>query len=135
MTANNQTSVNVIFKPVENKAYSGDSVSVDNFVFFPNDGVNDFITFFYAAVQGQGFLETFDFVSEGYERWDLISYLFFGQSNYLLKLWQTNKHLSEENKRSFAPTPGAPLFLVPLTEDEIAANQQEESSALPPWKR
>ena len=122
----NETTINFYFTPQQAKTYS------DTFDITAPDYTSDTISF---SVAGVGILETYDVLMQGGETWDLTSYLFFERKvNQILKLWQDNKHLSDDDKRSFAVAGGTPLLRVPLTTEE----KEEDASTnylLPPWKQ
>ena len=131
MVLDNQKSFRITFKPLENKSYGSNQITFSDFSYIPPAAATG--SFLY--VSGEGFLDTFDYYSTGYERWDLISWLFYKDSNFILKLWQSNKHLSDSDKKQVAPTPGTPLFLESLTEEEKTETEEENAAILPPWRQ
>jgi hypothetical protein len=123
--AANQRQLTVIFRPQENKTYSGD---VEN-------ASDVFLSDIDLAVSGEGFFDTYDVIAQGGETWDLLSYLFYNRQDKLLKIWQENKHLNDTDKRNFAVFGDTVFFKKNLTEEEKAEGANSEQNLLPPWKQ
>ena len=125
IVAANQRLLTVVFRPQENKTYSG---NIEN-------SSDVFLSDVDLAVSGEGYLDTYDIIAQGGETWDLLSYLFYGRQDQLLKIWQENKHLNDTDKRNFSVFGDTIFFRNDLTEEEKATGQNAEQNILPPWKQ
>lgn len=123
--AANQREFTVVFRPSENKTYSGDIENASE-VFLADVDL---------AVSGEGYLDTYDIIAQGGETWDFLSYLFHGRQDKMLKIWQENKHLSDADKRNFAVLGGTVFLKNKLTDEEKSEGQNAEQIILPPWKQ
>ena len=123
--AANQRELTVVFRPQENKTYSG---NIEN-------ASDVFLSDFDMAVSGEGFLDTYDILAQGGESWDFFTYLVFGRQDKLLKIWQENKHLTDADKRNFSVFGDSVFFKNDLTDEEKSEGQNAEQKILPPWKQ
>ena len=123
--ASNQREINFVFRPVENKAYSGNiaesSLVLLSALSFP--------------VSGEGFLDSYDVLAQGGETWDLFCYLLHSRQDKLLKIWQENKHLSDADKRNFSVLGNTPFFHKKLTDEEKSEGVNAKTNNVPPWKQ
>jgi len=121
----NERTVNIIFRPFETKDYT-DTITLESEVF-----AADMSLYF----TGTGILTNYEVQDNNGSTWDILSFLFFSTYDKILEIWQTNKHLSDTEKKSFCTTSGATLLIPVLDEQEKAEIKNASTNLTPPWKR
>jgi hypothetical protein len=126
----NEYSLKISFLPTENKNYD-DELLLESDIF--EDFFENYSLTIY--VYGEAIVSNYDVKDNIGLTWDMISFLFFGDYSKILEIWQSNKHISDTQKKAFTPAIGTPLYVPRLTAEEKTELKNENDNLLPPWKR
>lgn len=126
----NERELKISFLPTENKSYS-------DTLYLTSDVLTDWFgdSYFTVYLYGQAIVANYDIKDNIGLTWDMISFLFFGDYSKILEIWQSNKHISDTQKKAFTPVVGTPLYIPILSNEEKAELKNENDNLLPPWKR